>query len=68
MKHCDPKHYYYPMRALTEFFLEKESEKVLSKRLNAKDFLTYKRNKDILGRDHLILDFSRKNDWKHELI
>jgi hypothetical protein len=30
------------MRALTELYLEKESERTLKKRLNAKDYMTYK--------------------------
>jgi hypothetical protein len=42
LSHCKPINYYYPMRALTELYLEKESEKTLRKRLNAKDYLTYK--------------------------
>lgn len=51
MTHCKPQHYYYPMRALTEFYLEKESERSLKKRLIAKDLLTYKKNKEILDRE-----------------
>jgi hypothetical protein len=30
------------MRALTELYLEKESERTLKKRLNAKDYMAYK--------------------------
>ena len=50
MTHCIPKYYYFPMRALTEFYLEKESEKALRKRLKDKDFLTYKCNKETRDR------------------
>lgn len=42
MEHCKIKHYYYPLRALAEFFVEGESEKSLSKRLNAENLLKYK--------------------------
>jgi hypothetical protein len=60
MQHCEPKYYYYPLRALTEFFLEEETEKALSKRLNAESLLSYKRGKEILGKDIQLMDFNKR--------
>jgi len=45
IEHCKIKFYYYPLRALAEFFMEGESEKALSKRLNAESLLKYKQTK-----------------------
>jgi len=42
IEHCPAKYYYYPIRALTEFFVHGESEKALGKRLNSKSLLHYK--------------------------
>ena len=61
IEHCKPKHYYYPIRALTEFLLEEENEKALSKRLNAENLLTHKNMKTILGREILLLDLNKRN-------
>jgi len=35
LDHCEPQYYFYPLRALAEFFMAEESEKTLGKRLNA---------------------------------
>ena len=66
MKYCKPKAYYYPLRAIAEFFKEKESEKELSKKLNAKDHLNYKLKKEVLERDKLTLEFGRSFNKRHE--
>jgi len=47
-------HYYYPLRALAEFYIEGESEKALSKRLTESNLLTYKYKKDFMGRTQLL--------------
>ena len=59
LDHCSSKYYYYPLKALTEFFLEEDAERSLSKRLNAESLLTYKQSKEILGREILLKDFSK---------
>lgn len=64
MDHCDSKFYYYPMKALSEFFLEKEAEKSLSKRLNAESFLSYKNYKEILGRSDQLKEYNTQSSLK----
>ena len=51
IQNCNTKHYYFPLRALAEFYFEGESEKALSKRLNEDSLLLYKEKKAFLGRD-----------------
>ena len=58
---CKVKHFYYPLRALTEFFLEGENEKSLSKRLNSESLLGYKKFKEIYGRELLLVDLKKRN-------
>lgn len=50
IENCETKFYFYPLRAITEFFLEGEDEKALSKRLGLNNLLSYKISKEILGR------------------
>ncbi len=57
IEHCEVKYYYYPLRALTEFYIEGESEKALSKKLNAENLLIYKQNKTVFGRDLILIDY-----------
>jgi len=59
IEHCDAKYYYYPIRALAEFFVHGESEKALGKRLNSKSLLHYKQNKSLLGRNLILLEFKK---------
>lgn len=42
----------------------------MSKRLTSKDYLTFKRSKETLGREYLILDFNKKHlgDWRKETV
>lgn len=44
-----PNLYYYPLRALTEFFSNQKTARELSKRLNAESLLAYKQHKEMLG-------------------
>ena len=41
-----PELYYYPLRALAEFFSNQKTARELSKRLNAESLLAYKQHKD----------------------
>ena len=51
IENCKVKNYYYPLRALTEFYLEGDAERALSKRLNSESLLCYKQDKEILGKE-----------------
>lgn len=61
IEHCKTKHYYFPLRALTEFFLEEENEKALSKRLNSESLMAYKKGKEVFGREIQLMDFNKRN-------
>jgi len=50
LENCDSKFYYYPIRALSEFYAEEVQERSLGKRLNAETLLSYKTKKDRMGR------------------
>ena len=62
IENCKSKHYFYPLRALTEFFLEEENEKALSKRLNSESLIDYKKGKEVLGREIYLMDFNKRNE------
>jgi hypothetical protein len=47
MAHCKQENIVYPLRALTEFFHEEQTEKSLSKLLNSESYLQYKMAKQI---------------------
>jgi len=59
MQHTKPEYFYYPLRALSEFFAEEKTEKALSKRLNADALLQYKQSKEVLTGDHMLFEFGR---------
>ena len=50
LQNCQRSHFYFPLRALAEFYLEGESEKALGKRLTEENLFIYKQRKDFLGR------------------
>ena len=50
LENCDPEYFYYPIRALSEFYAEEVHERSLGKRLNAESLLQYKTKKDRMGR------------------
>ena len=42
IQNCEKKHYYFPLRALTEFYLDGDSDKALGKRLTEESLFIYK--------------------------
>jgi len=42
IQNCERKHYYFPLRALAEFYFEGESDKALGKRLTEDTLYLYK--------------------------
>ena len=62
IENCETKFYFYPLRALTEFFVEEETEKALSKRLGLENLLSYKQSKEILGRELQLTDLTKGNN------
>ncbi len=59
LENCDSKYFYYPIRALSEFYAEEVQERSLGKRLNADSLLSYKANKDRMGRVFQLTDFTK---------
>ena len=59
IQECDPALYYYPMRALQEFYFQEVSEKSLGKRLSSESFLQYKMKKERQSRNNLLTDFKK---------
>ena len=39
LENCEPEYFYYPIRALSEFYAEEVHERSLGKRLNAESLL-----------------------------
>lgn len=52
LENCDQEFYYFPIRALSEFYAEEVHERSLGKRLNAESMLSYKTKKDRMGREY----------------
>jgi hypothetical protein len=50
LENCDSQYYYYPIRALSEFYGDEVQERSLGKRLDAESLLSYKYKKDRMGR------------------
>ena len=50
LENCDSQYYYYPIRALSEFYGDEVQERSLGKRLDAESLLRYKYKKDRMGR------------------
>lgn len=61
VQNVDKEDLFYPLRALTEFYLEEDNERALSKRLNAESLLSYKNFQGILGREIQLLDLNKRN-------
>ncbi len=53
IQNCERKHYYFPLRALAEFYFEGESDKALGKRLTEDTLYLYKQRKNFMGRSQL---------------
>jgi hypothetical protein len=60
LENCKQEMYYYPIRALTEFYAEKDEERLLGKRLNSENLLCYKNVKEWRGRVYQLVDFNKK--------
>jgi len=50
LENCEPQFFYYPIKALSEFYSEEEKGRSLGKRLNAESLLCYKNIKQWRGR------------------
>lgn len=60
LENCDSKMFYFPIRALTEFYAEKDEERLLGKRLNSESLFCYKTVKEWRGRVYLLVDYNKK--------
>lgn len=67
LENCSEEFYYYPFRALLEFYSDKAHERSLGKRLNAESLLAYKIKKVTMGRVLQLTDFKKNliNDSRH---
>jgi len=59
LENCDREYFYYPIRALSEFYAEEVHERSLGKRLNAESLLAYKGKKERIGREYQLKDFTK---------
>ena len=60
LENCDKEFYYYPIRALLEFYSDQVQERSLGKRLNATSLLEFKTKKERLGRNEQLIDHKKK--------
>lgn len=60
LENCNKDYYYFPIKALSEFYAEKSDERSLGKRLAAENLLCYKNIKEWRGRSYLLTDFKKK--------
>jgi len=61
LENCeDSNFYYYPIRALAEFYTEKNEERLLGKRLKSENLMFYKHLKEQRGRTYMLIDFKKK--------
>lgn len=51
LQNCEKKFYFFPLRALSEFYFEGETDKALGKRLTEDTLFLYKERKEFLGRN-----------------
>ena len=59
LENCSKEFFYYPLRALLEFYSDKAHERSLGKRLNAESLLAYKVKKVTMGRVLQLTDFKK---------
>lgn len=59
---CEPQYYYFPIRALAEFYTIEISEKSLGKRIISESLLKYKIQKEFTGRHMMLVDFKKSVD------
>jgi phosphoenolpyruvate carboxylase len=60
LENCGKEFYYYPIRALLEFYSDQVQERSLGKRLNATSLLEFKAKKERLGRVQQLADHKKK--------
>jgi hypothetical protein len=66
LENCEKEFYYYPIRALLEFYSEEVQERSLGKRLNANSLIEFKSKKERLGRIQQLTDHKKKLGQKKE--
>jgi hypothetical protein len=59
-QYANPKYFYYPLRALSEFCKDQQEEKALSKRLNAESRLYHEQEKASKG-DKILIEYTQAN-------
>ena len=59
LENCPQEFYYFPLRALKEFYTQDLEAKALGKRLNSESLLSYKAQKEWKGRKNQLFDFKK---------